>query len=411
MNQIGRSDKAREGFFGVRRQIGVGGFEISDRAKELVRDVLDSNRITSGPMMARLESEIAGLHGCRHGLMCNSGTSALQIALAALKETHGWGCGDEVLVPAVTFIATSNVVLYNDLKPVFVDVDPIYYEIDPAEIEARITPRTRAIMPVHLAGLPCDMDPIMEIAARRGLRVVEDSAETMFARYRGRPVGSFGDIGCFSTYAAHVISTGVGGLCTTNDDELIVLLKSLMNHGRDSIYIKMDDDQGAQDPFVVADRRFSFVRLGHSYRCCEMEAALGVAELEQREALIARRRQIAARLGAGLADLADRLQLPAIRPEAEHAFMFYPLRVKDPSVSRDTLIRHLEENAVETRYLLPLINQPVYRAIFGDLDAEYPVAAALNASAFYIGCHPGLTDDDVDYVIDRFHQFFGNQNQ
>jgi len=392
-----------------RRQIGVGGFQISERAKQLVREVLDSNRITAGPVMARFEAEFARIHGSKYGLMCNSGTSALQIAIAALKERGGWADGDEVLVPAVTFVATSNILFYNNLKPVFVDVEPDYFGIDPAKIEARITPRTRGIMPVHLAGLPCDMDPILEIARRHGLGMVEDSAETAFSRYKGRAVGSFGDIGCFSTYAAHVITTGVGGLCTTSDSELIVMLKSLMNHGRDSIYIRMDDDQGATgaDLFRIADRRFSFIRLGHSFRCTEMEAALGIAELEQADANVARRRAIAARLTAGLDGLRDRLQLPGIRPESEHTFMFYPIVLIEKNARRDDLIRFLEERGVETRYLLPLINQPVYREMFGDLDDEFPVAARLNARAFYIGSHPGITDEEVDYVIACFHEFFG----
>lgn len=392
-----------------RAQIGVGGFRVGARAKELVQQVLDSNRLTAGPMMARFEAEVAALHGCRHGLMCNSGTSALQIALAALKETHGWADGDEVLVPALTFVATSNVVLYNDLVPVFVDVDPRYYTIDPERIEARIGPRTRAIMPVHVGGLPCDMAPILDIAERRGLRIVEDSAETMFAHDRGRPVGSFGDVGCFSTYAAHVITTGVGGLCTTNDDDLFEMLKSLMNHGRDTRYIRMDDDARADgaELLEIADSRFSFVRLGHSFRATEMEAALGVAQLEEREALCARRKELAARLDAGLAHLDGLLQLPRIRPGAEHSYMFYPLVVTDPGVSRDDLVHHLEEHAVETRPLLPLINQPIYRRLFGDLDDEYPVAARLNRTAFYVGCHPDMTLDDADYVVERLCECVG----
>ncbi|MEO7220612.1 MAG: DegT/DnrJ/EryC1/StrS family aminotransferase, partial [Gemmatimonadaceae bacterium] len=215
----------------TRRQIGVGGFRTSERAKELVMQVLDSNRITSGPMMSRFEAQIAELHGCRFGLMSNSGTSALQIALAALKETCGWADGDEVIVPALTFVATANIVLYNNMVPVFADVDAAYYTLDPAALERRITPRTRAIIPVHIGGMPCDMDPILAIAAKHGLRIIEDSAETMFAKYHGRPVGSFGDVGCFSTYAAHIITTGVGGVCTTSDPALLVLMKSIMNHG------------------------------------------------------------------------------------------------------------------------------------------------------------------------------------
>jgi len=391
-----------------RLQIGVGGFNISARAKELVMEVLDSNRITAGPKMAQFESQIAAIHGCQFGLMCNSGTGALQIALAALKERHNWQDGDEVLVPAVTFVATSNVVMYNNLKPVFVDVEPQYYCIDPARIEEKITSRTRAIMPVHLAGQPCDMQPIMEIAERHNLRIVEDSAETMFASDKGKPVGSFGDIGCFSTYAAHMITTGVGGLCTTNDPELIVMLKSLMNHGRDSIYITIDDDKAAKGEalFQIANSRFSFVRLGQSFRCTEMEAALGIAQFEEHEQSCARRLEVVGQLNEGLADLQNFIQLPRPRPESTHSYMFYALTILDERVKRDDLIRFLEDNSIETRYLLPLINQPIYRKIFGNLEDEFPVAARLNQNAFYIGCHPDIRDDEVEYVVEKFHLFF-----
>lgn len=394
----------------ARKQIGVGGFRTSERAKALVMQVLESNRITAGPMMSRFEAEIASLHGCRFALMSNSGTSALQIALAALKETHGWADGDEVLVPALTFVATSNVVLYNGLVPVFVDVDPAFYEIDPAQIERHITPKTRAIMPVHIGGLPCDMDPILDIARRHNLAIVEDSAETMFARYKGKPVGSFGSVGCFSTYAAHIITTGVGGLCTTSDPDLLVMMKSIMNHGRDSIYIRIDDDAGmtGENLFEVADRRFSFIRLGHSFRATEMEAALGIAQLEEREDHWTTRQRIAGRYTAALGSLDGRLQLPTIRPETDHAFMFYPLVLSDSADSRPALIQFLEERGVETRYLLPLINQPVYRRMFGNLDERYPIAATLNERAFYIGCHPEMTDDDADYVIECLQTFFSD---
>ncbi len=391
-----------------RSQIGVGGFNISARAKQLVMEVLDSNRLTAGPKMAQFEKEFAAIHGCKYGLMSNSGTSALHIALAALKEKYNWQDSDEVLVPAVTFVATSNVVIYNNLKPVFVDVDPRYYCLDPTKIEEKITPRTRAVMPVHLAGQPCDMEPILKIAERHNLRIVEDSAETMFACDKGRPVGSFGDVGCFSTYAAHMITTGVGGLCTTNDPELIVMLKSLMNHGRDSIYITIDDDKAARgdELFQIANSRFSFVRLGHSFRCTEMEAALGIAQLEERKQACARRLEIVAQYNKGLADLQNFLQLPCPRPESEHSYMFYALAILDERVKRDDLIRFLEDNSIETRYLLPLINQPIYREIFGNLDDEFPVAAWLNQNAFYIGCHPDLSDEEAEYVIEKFHEFF-----
>jgi perosamine synthetase len=402
--------KARPLEHGLRR-IGIGDCAISDRAKTLVLEVLESNRLSAGPMMARFEREVAALHGCAYGLMSNSGTSALQIALAALKERHGWQDGDEVLVPAVTFVATSNIVLYNNLTPVFCDVEPDFFCIDPAGVEKRITPRTRAIIPVHVAGLPCDMDPILDIAAHHGLRVIEDSAESLGVQYRGRPVGSFGDIGCFSTYVAHVISTGVGGICTTNDLELLALMKSLMNHGRDAVYTRIDDDADLSRAveLEIPARRFSFIRLGHSFRCTEMEAALGVAQLEEREGRADRRAEIVRGLSRGLGDLETYLQLPRSRPDTGHAFMFFPLVIRDPSISRDALIEHLERNGIETRHLLPLINQPVYRRLFGDLDADCPVAARLNETAFYIGCQPELSADDVDYVVACFHSFFAER--
>jgi perosamine synthetase len=391
-----------------RKQIGVGGFRISDRAKQLVLEVLDSNRLNAGPMMTRFESSMAALHERALGLMCNSGTSALQIALAALKEVDGWQDGDEVLVPALTFVATSNVVLFNNLKPVFVDVHPRYFTVDPSQIASRITSRTRAIMPVHVAGLPCDMDPILEIARKHNLRVVEDSCEAMFVKYRGRPVGSFGDMACFSTYAAHLITTGVGGLALTDDPICYELMKSVINHGRDPIYTRMDDDQSAvgSELFRIANGRFSFIRLGHSFRCTEMEAALGIAQLEEREAMWLRRSQIAHRLTDGLAGLSNYLQLPAVPEGSEHAYMMYPMVLRDPQIRRAQLIEYLETHGIETRYLLPLINQPIYQKMFGNLAAEYPVAARLNETAFYVGCHPDMTDDDVEHVIERLHTFF-----
>ena len=388
-------------------RIGVGSCHISERAKQLVAEVLDSGRLSAGPKTLEFEQHIASAHGCSYGLMCNSGTSALHIALAAMKEHYGWQDGDEVLVPAVTFVATANVVLYNGLKPVFVDVEPSYYCIDPAEIEKRITKRTRAVMPVHVACLPCDMDPILAICNQHGLRIAEDSAEAMFVNYRGQAVGSFSDVASFSTYVAHVISTGVGGLCTTDDPELFVLLKSLMNHGRDSIYTRIDDDAGAtgRKLFEIADRRFSFVRPGYSFRATEMEAALGIAQFEDREELMARRRIVANLLTQELNDLRHVFRLPKSRPGTEHGYMFYPMTILHHSVKRPELIQYVEERGIETRYVLPLINQPVYRKLFGDLDADYPVAANMNENSFYVGSHPGMADSDVYRIAEVLHSF------
>lgn len=217
----------RDGAEPLRRQIGVGGLRLGPLEKRYLRQVISSNRLSYGPFHQRFERLFAREHGCRFAAFCNSGTGALHVALAALKEHHGWSDGDEVIVPSVTFVATANIVLHNRMVPVFVDVDRATYTMDPKLLEDKITSKTRAVIPVHLMGLPCDMEPILQLCHRYGLRAIEDSCETVFASYRGRKVGSMGDIGCFSTYVAHYIVTGVGGLATTNNPELAVRLRSL----------------------------------------------------------------------------------------------------------------------------------------------------------------------------------------
>ena len=199
--------------------------------------------------------------------MCNSGTGALQLALQALRETHGWPDGAEVIVPAITFVASVNVILFNRLTPVLADVDPLTYNIDPRQAEARVTDGTVAIMPVHLFGQPADMTSIMDLAGRHGLHVIEDSCEAVAVRHRGQPVGSFGDFGCFSTYMAHIVTTGVGGLALTDDEGLATRFRSLMNHGRDPRYLRIDDDAGLDDDDLLETvwSRYRFSSRGQSF--------------------------------------------------------------------------------------------------------------------------------------------------
>jgi perosamine synthetase len=388
-------------------RIGLGTAEISALQREYVNDVLAKNRLSYGEYTRRFEREFARLHDRRFAIFCNSGTSALQVAVHAMKEHYGWADGDEILVPAVTFVASSNVVLQNRLKPVFVDVEPDHVGIDPAQLSKRLTRRTRAIMPVHLFGQPCDMDAIMRFAQANDLRVLEDSCETMFVHYKGRPTGSFGDISCFSSYVAHLIVTGVGGFVTTNDEALATLMKSLMNHGRDNIYLSIDDDDTQDQDLLkqMVARRFSFIHVGYSYRATEMEAALGVGELARYQDILRRRQENSRYLTSRLSDLTRYLQLPSVRKDAEHAWMMYPVIVKD-GVDREALLLHLEMAGIETRHLMPLINQPVYRQLFGDLEPQYPVAARINRCGFAIGCHQGLQRSDLDHVIETFHRYF-----
>lgn len=390
-----------------REQIGVGGLQLSALEKRLVRQALDNDRLSYGPFTRAFENRFARLHDRRFAIFMNSGTSALQVALHALKETRGWSDGDEVIVPALTFVATVNVVLQNNLTPVFVDVEPDYFTLDPQQLAKAVGPRTVAIMPVHPAGQPADMEPIVEFARERGLAIIEDSCETMFARYHGKPVGSFGDIACFSTYAAHILVTGVGGLALTDDPELAVTMKSLANHGRDAIYTSMDDDQvdDATELYKIVSRRFSFIHVGYSYRATELEAAIGLGQLRRWRTLVAKRQTNAKRLTAALSDLESYLRLPKVRPGCEHVFMMYPM-VLTEGIDRDSLIRHLEYYRVETRQMLPLLSQPIYKKLFGDIGPQYPSAHLVDRQGFYVGCHPEMSVADVRYVSDVMHAYF-----
>lgn len=392
-------------------QIPIGTLSIGKTAKRLVNKALDENRLSYGPISARFENNFAKAHDSKFTIFTASGTCALQIALHTLKEIHGWKDGDEVLVPAVTFIATSNIVITNNLKPVFVEVDPKTYNINPAEIAKHITKKTRAIIPVHLFGLPADMDEILSIAKKHNLKIIEDSCETMGVKYKGRSVGSLGDIACFSTYVAHLVTTGVGGLATTNNPEYAVKMKSLMNHGRDSIYLSIDDDKGIEkkadtDAFKLISRRFSFVDVGYSFRVTEMEAALGIEQLQSLPVFLKKRNANAQYLIKHLAPLADRLMFPTIPEDRGHSFLGFPITIIDEKIKRDDLIMHLEKHGIETRYAMPLINQPIYRKLFGNLDKKYPHAAHINENGFYIGIHQGLTKIDLGHIVRVFNDFF-----
>lgn len=391
------------------RQIGVGTFTTTPRMRQLVNEVLDSGRISYGPMSKRFERDFATIHDSKFAVLSNSGTSSLRVAVQALKEIHGWQDGDEVIVPAVTFVATVNVILHNNLKPVLVDVDPNYYELDEALIEDAITPRTRAIMPVHLFGQPCNMTAIAAIAKKHNLKIIEDSCECMFVHHAGKSTGAWGDIGCFSTYVAHLLTTGVGGFSLTNNPNYAAKMRSLVNHGRDGIYISIDDDKGLTGNKLdeIISRRFRFETVGHSYRITELEAALGVAQLEGWQNMIAARRANARYLTTHLAHLCDYVQLPVTRPHTSHAWMMYPIVLRDEH--KGNLTSYLEERGIETREMLPLTNQPVYRDWCKESD--YPNAQWINRSGFYIACHQGLTNDDLRYMVDTFDAYFSRNAQ
>jgi perosamine synthetase len=357
-----------------------------------VTQVLRSNRLSYGQFTEAFERGFAKAHNVNYAVFMNSGTSALLAGLQALKEKYKWRDGSEVLVPATTFVASVNVVLHAKLVPVLVDVKMDDYGMDPSLIEAKITPKTVCVMPVHVLGLPCDMGPILRIAKAHKLKVIEDSCETMFSKYEGRPVGSMGDVGCFSTYLAHFLTTGVGGFAVTKDQDLSKRIRSIMAHGRDPRYLSIDDDDA--NPVKVAKYRYRFESVGHSFRATELEAALGLDQLQDRDIIIKARCSNSDYLKKALKDAAYKERV-VYRPHfngRDNFPMAFPITVPD----KWKVIRKLEKAGVETRELLPLLRQPAYRGCWKPQD--YPVADHLNSHGLYFGVHQGLKRAQLDYV-------------
>jgi dTDP-4-amino-4,6-dideoxygalactose transaminase len=388
-----------------KRRIGVGFFEADEETKELVNSVLDSGRISYGPLCRQLEEEFAEMHGKKYAVLSASGTDSLRAALHAAKILHEWKDGDEVIVPATTFVATINIVLQNNLTPVLVDVDPHTYCIDVEKVEQAVTYKTRAIIPVNLLGQSADLSNIETLADNKNLAVIEDSCEAMHVTHWGNPVGSWGDIGCYSFYMAHLVTAGVGGIAITDDPWYRDVMRSLVNHGRDTIYTSIDDDAGLEGDAMAAvmSRRFSFWFPGYSSRMTELQAALALVQLRRLGPMVARRQAVAAGLTRGLDAHRSMLQLPETAAGNVHSWMMYGIVTK--STNKWPLVTFLENRGIETRDLLPIVNQPAYKDWIN--PGDFPVSDKLVRSGFYIGCHQGMSEEDVDYIISTVDEFYG----
>lgn len=384
--------------------IGLGTFEATPKTREYVDKILSSGQITYSEFSKRFEREFSALHGCTYGVLSNSGTSSLQVALQAMKEMHGWENGEKVIVPATTFIATVNIVMHCNMTPVLVDVDADTYNIDPVAVEESIDSKTRAIIPVHMFGQPANMTDICSIAERHGLRIIEDSCETMFATHNERPVGYLGDVGCFSLYAAHLIVGGVGGIATTNDPHLAKIMRSLVNHGMSTEQLNLDDNFS---PKPAVGRSFVFDRVGHSYRITEFEAALALAQLDNWKEMIRLRRRNAQHLTRRL-ERNSMVITPYVDPANTHAWMMYPIilhRFPDgQNKDKGALMKYLNAMGIQTRDMPTLIEQPTVRWID---NANFPVSKLIHDSGFYVGCHQGLSIADMDYIADSIISILG----
>jgi perosamine synthetase len=350
-------------------------------------ECIESGWISSeGPFVAQFEAAMAAQAGRREGVAVCNGTAALDVAVDALEI----GPGDEVILPTFTIISCVLQVIRAGATPVLVDSDPAAWTMDVGQVEARITERTKAIMAVHIYGLPVDMDPLLAVAERRGLALIEDAAEAHGLRYKGRPCGSFGALSTFSFYPNKHVTTGEGGMVVTDDPALAETCRSLRN---------LCFQPGA---------RFVHERLGWNYRMTNMQAALGVAQIERLEQTLARKRQIGALYQELLADL-DGVQRPvSATAYAENGYWVYGLVLSDDAgFTADEAMHRLGAHGIGARpYFHPLHMQPVLRGRGLFADERHPVAERLRAQGFYIPSGVGLTDGEIGRVAEAVKGLF-----
>lgn len=355
--------------------------------KRYLIECIESGWISSeGPFVAEFEQRFAAIAGRKHGIAVTNGSAALDAAFEAL----GIGPGDEVILPSFTIISCVNQIIRAGATPVLVDSDRATWNMDVGQIEAKITPRTKAILVVHTYGLPVDMDPVVDLAARYGIQIVEDAAEMHGQTYRGRPCGSFGAISTFSFYSNKHVTTGEGGMIVTDDDDLAASCRSLRNL------------------CFMPGRRFVHERLGWNLRMTNLQAALGLAQVEQLERTIARKREIGLRYTEALSDLHG-IELAPIETElARNVYWIFGLVLKEEvGFDAEQAMQRLGKAGIGTRpFFWPMHEQPVLRRL-GLFEGErYPVAERLARRGFYLPSGTGLTDNQIDRAAEATRQLF-----
>lgn len=353
---------------------------LDGKEREYVLDCLETNWISSlGSYITRFEETFARYCGVPHGVACSSCTTGLHMALVAL----GIGPGDEVVIPDFTLIVSANTVIQAGARPVLVDADPKTWCLDPARLEEKVSPRTRAVMPVHMYGHPCDMPAILEIARRHGLKIIEDCAEAHGAEIAGRKVGSFGDAACFSFYGNKILTTGEGGMVLCSDPALAEKMRLLRN-------------QAFEHP------RFVHREMGFNYRLTNVQAAIGLAQTERVEEKVEKKREIARWYAEAFAGSED-VGLPWEAPGAKNVYWMYGVTLGDRfQRGRDGVMAAMKERGVETRaFFCPMHRQPVFQGSdprFPDTSGEYAVSDRLWERGLYLPSGLGLTRAQVEEV-------------
>lgn len=358
-------------------------------------DAVRSGWITTGPKVRRFEAEFAAYTGAKHAIALNSGTAALHLAL----EAAGVEPGDEVIVPTLTFAATAEVVRYFNARPVLVDIDPQTLNLDPGRLEAACSARTRAVIPVHIGGRPCDMDPILEFAGRHGLKVIEDAAHALPTQYRGRRVGSIGDFTAFSFYATKTLTTGEGGMVTTDDDAWAERCRIMSLHGISKDAWKRYTAEGSWYYEIVAP--------GFKYNMTDVAAAMGLAQLRKVERMAARRCEIAGAYTAAF-DPIPALECPLDTPPGDsHAWHLYVLRLNldELRIDRARFIEELKKrNIGASVHFIPLHLHPYYRQTYGCCPEDYPIAYREYQRLISLPIYSKMSDQDVQDVIEAVEE-------
>ncbi|MEE8392376.1 MAG: DegT/DnrJ/EryC1/StrS family aminotransferase [Anaerolineae bacterium] len=357
--------------------IPLSGPDITEREIELVNQVLQTPYLSMGPMIERFEAAVADFVGARHAVAVSSGTAGLHLAMVAA----GLCPGDEVITTPFSFVASANCALYVGATPRFADIEAMTLNLDPDQVEAAITPRTRALLPVHVFGQPCAMDRLMGIAQKHDLVVVEDACEAIGAEFKEQAVGTFGACGVFAFYPNKQMTTGEGGMLVTDDEAWAALFRSLRNQGR--------DESGTW---------LRHVRLGYNYRMPELSAALGVAQMERIKELLAKREQVANWYTERLNGM-DGVQVPWVAPEVTRMSWFvYVVRLA-PELDRDKIMVELARRGVPARpYFTPLHLQPLYRERFGFCEGDFPITEQVARSTLALPFSGRMGEGKVERV-------------